>query len=66
MQEIEFYCKKCKKSMKMSYMTTGNHEVPIMVGMTFKCHTCKKVSVMKNYTEGNVVSKVDKDNRFYL
>ena len=27
MQEIEFYCKKCRKSMKISYTLTGDKRV---------------------------------------
>lgn len=28
MQQIDFYCKKCKKSMKMSYMVSGDKDAP--------------------------------------
>ena len=27
---IDFYCKKCKKSMKVSYMVTGNRNYPVL------------------------------------
>ena len=30
MQEIEFYCKKCRKSMKMSCTLTGDKDAPAM------------------------------------
>lgn len=38
MQQIDFYCKKCKKSMKMSYIPTGNIDAPVLSGMILKCH----------------------------
>ena len=34
MQEIEFYCKKCRKSMKMSYTLTGDKDAPAMNGIS--------------------------------
>ena len=41
MQQIDFYCKKCKKSMKMSYMVSGDKDAPILTGITIRCHTNK-------------------------
>lgn len=39
MQEIEFYCKNCKKSMKMAYRLSGDLQAPVMTGMMIRCHT---------------------------
>lgn len=66
MQEIEFYCKKCRCSMHMSYIVTGNKEKQVMDGIVLKCRTCKKVSVMKKYTEGLFVAGADKLGKYYL
>ena len=35
---IDFYCKKCKKSMKVSYMVTGNRNYPVLPRVMLKCH----------------------------
>ena len=66
MQEIDFYCKKCGKSMRISYEIMGRHRRPVMSGVTLKCHICKKVSVMKNYTEERLLVGVDKNRHYYL
>ena len=47
MQEIEFYCKKCRKTMKMSYELTGDKDAPVMNGLSIVknrdrfCHSKK-------------------------
>ena len=68
MQQIDFYCKKCRKSMKMSYELTGNENVPVLTGVTIRCHTnkCTKVTVLKNYTEGLLTSRADARGRCYI
>ena len=52
MQQIDFYCKKCKKSMKMSYMVSGDKDALVLRGMTIRCHTnkCTRVLMLKNFT----------------
>ena len=66
MQEINFYCKKCKCSMHMSYIPVGKPETPVMNGIVMKCTRCKKASTFKNFKEGRITASVDKDNKFYL
>ena len=66
MQEIKFFCRKCKCSMHMSMYATGKSDAIVMNGMVLKCHRCKKASVMKNFTEGMVIAHADNNNRFYL
>ena len=63
MLQIDFYCKKCKCSMKISYETTGNPEMPVLNGIKMKCHTCKKVMTLKDFTEGVVVDRADRLSR---
>ena len=41
MQQVDLYCKKCKKSMKMSYMVSGEKDAPVLTGITIRCHTNK-------------------------
>ena len=68
MQEITFYCRNCKKSMRMSYELTGNDDVPVLNGITIRCHThkCIRVAVLKKYTEGILKARADAQNRVYL
>ena len=33
MQAIDFYCKKCRKSMRISYALTGDRTAPVMNGI---------------------------------
>ncbi len=66
MQEIRFHCKKCRKSMGMTYLVSGDVDSPVLPNVIMKCHTCKKVSTLKKYTEGMVVANVDKESKFYL
>ena len=42
---IDFYCKKCKKSMKVSYMVTGNRNYPVLPRVMMKCHHCGRVII---------------------
>ena len=65
MQQIDFYCMKCKCSMKISYMPTGKPDTPVLNGIFMKCHRCKKVMTLKNYTEGQVVAQADSKGRIY-
>ena len=58
---IDFYCKKCKKSMKVSYMVTGNRNYPVLPRVMMKCHHCGRVMTLKNFKEGELLDKVEQD-----
>ena len=68
MQEIEFYCKKCRKTMKMSYALIGDKDAPAMNGIIIRCHTrkCTRVVTLKNFTEGKIVQRANASGRCYL
>ena len=68
MQEIEFYCKKCRKTMKMSYALTGDKDAPAMNEIIIRCHTrkCTRVVTLKNFTEGKIVQRANASGRCYL
>ena len=68
LQAIDFYCKKCKKSMRISYALTGDREAPAMNGIMIKCHThkCTRVVTLKNFTEGQILEKTDALGKCYL
>ncbi|SFK53054.1 hypothetical protein SAMN05216390_101481 [Lachnospiraceae bacterium KH1T2] len=68
MQEIEFYCKKCKKSMKMAYALTGDMDTPAMNGIIIRCHThkCTRAVTLKNFTERDILKRADLHGKCYL
>jgi len=67
-KQIEFYCKKCKKSMKMAYSVTGDDDAPVLPGMIIRCHTnrCTRVMVLKKYTEGMLIAWADKEGKVFI
>ena len=65
MQEITFYCKNCKKSLHMSYILTGNDDAPVLPSVTIKCTCCKRVLMLKKYTEKKLLEHAVV-GRFYI
>ena len=68
MQEIDFYCRKCKKSLKMTYCLCGDNNAPAMRGIMIRCHTrkCTRVVTLKNFTEGQIKERTDSLGKCYL
>ena len=68
LKQIEFYCKKCRKSMKMAYLLTGNDDEPVLTGMIIRCHTnsCSRVLVQKKYSVGMLIARADIDWKVYI
>lgn len=68
MQQIDFYCKKCRKTMKMSYVVSGDDEALVLPNMIVKCHTnkCTRAVVLKKYTEKMIILSKSKDNVVYI
>ena len=68
MQEIEFFCRKCKKSMKMTYSLCGENSAPVMHGIMIRCHTrkCTRVVTLRNFTEGQIKTRTDALGKCYL
>lgn len=68
MQQIDFYCKNCKKTMKMSYGVSGDENAPVLPGMTIRCHTnkCTRVAILKKYTERMIIAHTTKDGKYYI
>ncbi|MBO5088805.1 MAG: hypothetical protein J6C01_09025 [Lachnospiraceae bacterium] len=50
---IELRCKQCKQRL-MDYMVTGNDEAVVLQNITLKCWRCKRVLMLKKYTEGMI------------
>lgn len=68
MQEVEFYCKKCRKTMKMAYTLTGDKDTLAMNGISIRCHTnkCTRVVTLKNFTEEKIIQRAESTGRCYL
>ena len=66
MQEIKIHCKKCKKSMGLTYNAVGKPLAPVLPNVTLKCHTCKKVSTLKKYTEQMLLERMDNEFRVFI
>ena len=66
MQIVDLYCKKCKCSTKVSYALSGDARTPVLTGVIIKCHTCKRVMVLKNFTEGEVVARTTKVGKLFI
>ncbi|OON87465.1 hypothetical protein BXO88_04130 [Oribacterium sp. C9] len=68
MDRIEFYCKQCKKSMKMYYIASGVKDTPVMNGVIIRCrtHKCTRTLEFKNFTEHGIIKMSDNTGRCYL
>ena len=68
MQAINFYCKLCKKSMKLGYVLTGDDNNQVMNGVIIRCHThkCNRVLILKNYTEDKIRSEADASGKCFI
>ena len=68
MQAIDCYCKKCRKSMRISCALTGDDNAPVMNGTIIRCHTHKytRVVTLKNFTEGKIKERADAHGKCYL
>ena len=57
-----------QKSMKMAYSVTADDDAPVLPGMIIKCHTnrCTRVMVLKKYTEGMLIARVDKEGKVFI
>ena len=64
MQQIELHCKECNQRF-FDYMVTGNNETIVLQGISLKCTRCKRVLVLKKYTEG-ILMKHTKNAKFYI
>lgn len=65
MQDVTFYCKRCKKSLRMKYKPTGNDEAPVLINIEIACHHCKRVLHLKKYTEKMLIEN-SVGGKFYM
>ncbi len=65
MQEITIFCKRCKKSLRISYVVTGNDEAPVLPSVIIKCPHCKRALTLKKCTEKKFIAN-SVDGKYYL
>ena len=66
MQEIKIHCKKCKKSIGLTYNAVGKPLALVLPNFTLKCHPSKKVSTLKKYTEQMLLERMDNEFRVFI
>lgn len=50
-KNIQLHCKKCNQRL-MDYTVHHNENAIVIQGITIKCSRCKRVLILKKYTEG--------------
>ena len=60
MQEITCFCKRCKKSLRIGYIVSGNDDTPVLANIQIACHHCKRVMYLKILYV--VILRVSRDN----
>lgn len=64
MQQIELHCKACNIRL-MDYLVTGNDEQIVLHNIIIKCNRCKRVMVLKKYTEA-ILRQHEKNGKFMI
>lgn len=64
MQQIELHCKACNIRL-MDYLVTGNDEQIVLHNIVIKCNRCKRVMVLKKYTEA-ILRQHEKNGKFMI
>ena len=66
-EEIYFFCKKCRKSLGVTYTVTGDDNALVLPNIMIKCshNHCKRVMFLKNYTEKKLVDN-SVNGKYYM
>ncbi len=62
---VDFYCKRCRKSLHISYELTGDPLSPVLSNITLKCRCCTRTMVLKKFMEQHILKHM-KDDKYYL
>lgn len=65
MQEITFFCKRCKKSLRIKYKVSGDDFAPVLPNVEVACRHCTRVMYLKKYTEAKLVEN-SVGGKFYM
>jgi len=63
--KITFYCKRDRKSMRVSYRLTGEANAPVLPNVDIACPYCTRVMFLKKFTEKKLCEGAIGD-RFYM
>ena len=65
MQEVLLFCRRCKKSTRVSYVITGDDFAPVLPNIQVACRHCTRVMYLKKYTEKMLVEN-SVSGKFYM
>ena len=65
MQEITFFCTRCKTSLTIKYKVTGNDNAPVLPNIEIACRHCTRVLYLKKYTEKQLIEN-SVGGKFYI
>lgn len=63
--KIDLYCRRCRKSLHITYKLSGNLESPVLPNITIKCACCTRVLIFKNANEEQIVAHM-KNGKCYI
>lgn len=65
---IDFYCKKCRKSLGIRYTLSGDSDSLVLSGIAMKCRTnkCNRVLTFKSVTERTLTTMADRNGRVFI
>lgn len=64
-EKITVYCKRCKKSTRVSHVITGCDDMFVLSNVQIVCTHCTRVLTFKKLTEGEM-KKNARGDRFYI
>jgi len=64
-EKYTFYCKKCRKSTKVSFLVTDDDNTPVLPNIDIICTHCRRVLFLKKYTQRKL-KESSVGNRFYI
>ena len=62
--KVDLYCRRCRKSLHLTYEFTGDMESPVMLNITMKCPNCTRAVEFKGIKERHVIGS-RRHNKFY-
>ena len=62
---VDLYCRRCRRSLHVSYDVTGDPESPVLPHITLKCPYCTRVMSFKRFQESRLVAHM-KDGKYYI
>lgn len=64
-EKITVYCKRCKKSTRVSHVLTECYDTFVLPNVQIACTHCTRVITFKKLTEGEM-KKNTRGDRFYI